>query len=431
MDPDYLHDRYPVSNFIPVESLPKLPSTPFPFATYAYRRGTNLPLDPLTTHPLGNGKAQMKGIIVDHIEVAFGCMRQRVRVATVEFGTVEALIFDSLYVDICDLPNIRMVEFRAQLMLGPPEIDERSTSSLETAFAEMKVSQQHPQLLATHYSSQKNSTSTPLEMTSIPSETSESSNSSPARSSSQMTSTRHPTLHSPPSPSKLSQGNSVSEIPNMTTPSHTTTTEPTIRTPLEDWRKGIREAFLKAGIVPSHSFLSPPAPPLRKEANCSQRPLKRILTVKQSRKAFSTERFVEEADAYFALRARHGKQVPACFGAFTLHYPERECEEDRSVGVLLIEALTGSHLSQIPRYGFTDLEAKQLIQSILETLQVVNSCGVYFTTGLDQRFIIDHIGRKVKVGNFLYCSDRSECDEELQMSAVRGWLDLYGYSIET
>jgi hypothetical protein len=110
MDSEFMYDEYQVHRFIPPDSLPVLPSTPFPFAKYTYRRGARLTLEPMANHPLGEGTATRNGMILDHIDVGFGRIRQRVRLGTSEFGNVEARIFDSLYVDLMDLPNIRMVE---------------------------------------------------------------------------------------------------------------------------------------------------------------------------------------------------------------------------------------------------------------------------------------------------------------------------------
>jgi hypothetical protein len=90
MDSEFMHDEYPVHRLIRSDSLPVLPSTPFPFAKYTYRRGSHLTLEPMANHPLGEGKVMLNGTILDHIDVRFGCIRQIIRLGTSEFGNVEA-----------------------------------------------------------------------------------------------------------------------------------------------------------------------------------------------------------------------------------------------------------------------------------------------------------------------------------------------------
>jgi serine/threonine protein kinase len=159
-----------------------------------------------------------------------------------------------------------------------------------------------------------------------------------------------------------------------------------------------------------------------------QKKVKESGSVKQDRKTFSTNKLLEEANAFFALRKYQGTYLPRCFGAYVMRFPERELQQDRNVGVLLVESIDGHLLSELPRYEFAEFEARRLVESILKAIKVINDSGIFLPTALDERIVVDYIGRKIKVVDFLYQMDRSGCDVARQMSAVRTWLDECGYT---
>lgn len=106
-----------------------------------------------------------------------------------------------------------------------------------------------------------------------------------------------------------------------------------------------------------------------------------------------------------------------------MHFPDRELQGHRSVYVLLLELVEGHQLSELPRYEFAELEAKKLVESIVDFIKVINASGIFLPTGLDERAVVDHISRKFKVIDFLDQVDRSECDDERQLDAMRMWFE--------
>jgi hypothetical protein len=60
----------------------------------------------------------------------------------------------------------------------------------------------------------------------------------------------------------------------------------------------------------------------------------------QSRAAYAKDFFTKELKCYKKLEQHQGRMIPAFLGSYTISFPDREHEEDKTVHVLFVESVT-------------------------------------------------------------------------------------------
>ena len=136
------------------------------------------------------------------------------------------------------------------------------------------------------------------------------------------------------------------------------------------------------------------------------------------------------------LREMEGKEIAAFLGHFTLHFPERDLEEDKNCRVLLLEALEGQPLATVAPGKLSEATCKGIREQVVSIVNKAHAKNIYFPVLYLDKFLLLSTSPEVRLFGFsnsfnpwdVYTT-REKCLDhaELTLAEVEGLLEDYGF----
>ena len=140
----------------------------------------------------------------------------------------------------------------------------------------------------------------------------------------------------------------------------------------------------------------------------------------ESRGAGARRHFRNELRAYMQLKAMQGKEIAKFLGHFTLQFPDRELQEDRSCRVLILEALKGKVLANISAQKLAGDKCRRIREQVLNIVKRVQEDDVYFPALYLDKFLVLTENARVRLfgfGNTFNPKDLYDTPKERELHA--------------
>src|SRR5271154_233110 len=96
------------------------------------------------------------------------------------------------------------------------------------------------------------------------------------------------------------------------------------------------------------------------------------------RAKYSERQFRNEIRAYKLLRNMQGKTIPKYLGHYTLHFHERELDDDRICNLMMMEVVDGTLLHKLPVKRLLPADRKLVADSAFRLARDVLETGIFF-----------------------------------------------------